>query len=924
MSETVLSASLGEDDELYAALGLSEDFEDAGNKANNGSLSAPRSCGSPIPHSYQRSLLMLAAEDSRVHRMRGVETPEAEQKELSSPKQSGASPIASAAVPLTVSFESLNGKCSGGLASKQSSLDGPASLDDGQTTVDSDDFDDCSLADRSSLQSERLGQSSLMQSLSKEPVQRTVEDLNTILDFVQHWAAFTNMTIKTKERLCAVVELQTVRDPMTVVVRSGDEPAYWWVVFGGSVEELLEDQEQRVYLLGECFGVTQGQKNVVQQYSIVSAQRDTMLLRIAADLFHEIIWQSESETVKVVQNGEVVLVTEPRKLRNLYGHVVVRGRLDQLVSQLVSDDNADPAYIEDFLLGHRTFSNGSGVVALLSEHLHGSGKVPQRAAHIVLLWASLYPDDFARDAEMDSLLASFHDKLVCARLKNESKLIMHVYQGNAILKLTIPPSTNKKEVSSGWKKTLVDDAAEILDSFIDPLPEKREGSIKRSSGRRISFGSKMQQSLVKTRGKSQLSSKMPSSLKPLLLLNSSLADACIEVNSNALSEVPAGVQLKSSQSSIANFVEEVQTTVKLYRQDHSFKYVLVGNDMTAEQLVQLGLRQFDIGEKAQTVYSLCRVTVTPEGIVKQTRLPDQMTKLPSLLSATSRFYLKKDDMTANLVHGILVQEILQEGATNLLSLETAEVVRTVTLRDFNLFKSITPTEYLEHLWDVKPRRGGDHLEQFSKTTNDEMFWVVTEILREESLPQRVRLIKYFVKMVKLCREIRNFNTMFAITSGLTYGALSRLKTTWEKVSNRYIREIEDVQKLMDPSRNMYNYRAMVSSAQTPLVPFFPVVTKDLTFMYLGNDNKVEGLINFDKVRMVTNEVQHFCSYHKLPYDPVTMMGDTREKVDSKRAHEQWFLSQRINQYFSNFKAITDEAVLKEMAVKLELMSKGAE
>lgn len=43
------------------------------------------------------------------------------------------------------------------------------------------------------------------------------------------------------------------------------------------------------------------------------------------------------------------------------------------------------------------------------------------------------------------------------------------------------------------------------------------------------------------------------------------------------------------------------------------------------------------------------------------------------------------------------------------------------------------------------------------------------------------------------------------------------------------------------------------------LPFFPVVNKDLTFIDLGNDSVVEGLVNFEKLRMIAKEIRHICN-----------------------------------------------------------------
>ncbi len=36
-----------------------------------------------------------------------------------------------------------------------------------------------------------------------------------------------------------------------------------------------------------------------------------------------------------------------------------------------------------------------------------------------------------------------------------------------------------------------------------------------------------------------------------------------------------------------------------------------------------------------------------------------------------------------------------------------------------------------------------------------------------------------------CKDCKNFNSMFAIVSGLGHGSVSRLKSTWEKIPSKY-------------------------------------------------------------------------------------------------------------------------------------------
>ena len=67
---------------------------------------------------------------------------------------------------------------------------------------------------------------------------------------------------------------------------------------------------------------------------------------------------------------------------------------------------------------------------------------------------------------------------------------------------------------------------------------------------------------------------------------------------------------------------------------------------------------------------------------------------------------------------------------------------------------------------------------------------------------------------------------------------------------------------MNPFHNMAKYRELQRNTKAPLIPFFPIIKKDLTFLFDGNDTIVNGLINFEKLRMLSHQirvVKGFCS-----------------------------------------------------------------
>lgn len=132
--------------------------------------------------------------------------------------------------------------------------------------------------------------------------------------------------------------------------------------------------------------------------------------------------------------------------------------------------------------------------------------------------------------------------------------------------------------------------------------------------------------------------------------------------------------------------------------------------------------------------------------MKQKRLSDQINNLPERLTINARYYLKNNQSTEALVPDHLASEFIREAKINFLQLDPLEICAQLTLRDFALFKSIQPTEYIDHVFKLNSAYGIPHLEKFLKLPNQEMYWTITEILKEPNLIQRAKVIKHFIKI----------------------------------------------------------------------------------------------------------------------------------------------------------------------------------
>ncbi|XP_053156737.1 rap guanine nucleotide exchange factor 6 isoform X11 [Hemicordylus capensis] len=409
------------------------------------------------------------------------------------------------------------------------------------------------------------------------------------------------------------------------------------------------------------------------------------------------------------------------------------------------------------------------------------------------------------------------------------------------------------------------------------------------------------------------------------------------------SSSPDLLQPTTSMLDFSNPSDIPDQVIRVFKADQQSCYIIISKDTTAKEVVSHAVHEFNLTGAPDT-YSLCEVSVSPEGVIKQRRLPDQFSKLADRIQLNGRYYLKNNMETETLCSDEDAQELLRESQISLLQLSTIEVATQLSMRDFELFRNIEPTEYIDDLYKLESKTGNAHLKQFEDVINQETFWVATEILSESNQLKRMKIIKHFIKIALHCRECKNFNSMFAVISGLNLAPVARLRGTWEKLPSKYEKHLRDLQDLFDPSRNMAKYRNILSSQsmQPPIIPLFPVVKKDITFLHEGNDSKVDGLVNFEKLRMIAKEIRQVIRMTSANMDPAVMFrqrslsqGSTNSNMldvqggahkkrarrssllNAKKLYEDAQMARKVKQYLSNLNVETDEEKFQVMSLQCE-------
>nr|XP_056711217.1 rap guanine nucleotide exchange factor 2 isoform X4 [Euleptes europaea] len=922
-----------------------------------------------------------------------------------------------------------------------------------ETAVDSEDDDDEEDIERAS--DPLMSRDIVRDCLEKDPIDRTDDDIEQLLEFMHQLPAFANMTMSVRRELCAVMVFAVVERAGTIVLNDGEELDSWSVILNGSVEVTYPDGRTEILCMGNSFGVSPTMDKEYMKGVMRTKVDDCQFVCIAQQDYCRILNQVEKNMQKVEEEGEIVMVKEHRELDRTgtrKGHIVIKGTPERLTMHLVEEHSVvDPTFIEDFLLTYRTFLSSPMEVGKKLLEWFNDPSLRDKVTRVVLLWVNNHFNDFEGDPAMTRFLEEFENNLEREKMGGHLRLLNIACAAKAkrrLITLTKPSreaplpfillggsekgfgifvdsvDSGSKATEAGLKRgdqilevngqnfenIQLSKAMEILRNnthlsitvktnlfvFKELLTrlseEKRNGAphlpkigdikkasrysipdlavdveqviglekvTKKSKANTVGGRNKLKKILDKTR-----ISILPQKPYNDIGIGQSQDDSIVGMRQtkHIPPALPVSGTLSSSNPDLLQShhrILDFNTTpdlpdqvLRVFKADQQSRYIMISKDTTAKEVVIQAIREFAL-TTTPDAYSLCEVSVTPEGVIKQRRLPDQLSKLADRIQLSGRYYLKNNMETETLCSDEDAQELLRESQISLLQLSTVEVATQLSMRNFELFRNIEPTEYIDDLFKLKSKINCSNLKRFEEVINQETFWVASEILRETNQLKRMKIIKHFIKIALHCRECKNFNSMFAIISGLNLAPVARLRTTWEKLPSKYEKLFQDLQDLFDPSRNMAKYRNVLNSQnlQPPIIPLFPVIKKDLTFLHEGNDSKVEGLVNFEKLRMIAKEIRHVGRMASVNMDPALMFRTRKKKwrslgslsqgstntavldvaqtgghkkrvrrssfLNAKKLYEDAQMARKVKQYLSNLDLEMDEESLQALSLQCE-------
>uniref|UniRef100_A0A8B9R1C0 Rap guanine nucleotide exchange factor 3 n=1 Tax=Anas platyrhynchos TaxID=8839 RepID=A0A8B9R1C0_ANAPL len=190
-------------------------------------------------------------------------------------------------------------------------------------------------------------------------------------------------------------------------------------------------------------------------------------------------------------------------------------------------------------------------------------------------------------------------------------------------------------------------------------------------------------------------------------------------------------------------------------------------------------------------------------------------------------------------------------------ISSKDLASHLTDYDWNLFKSIHQVEMIHYI--VGPQQFHEvttaNLERVMRRFNELQYWVATELCLCPEVGRRAQLLRKFIKLAAHLKEQKNLNSFFAVMFGVSNTAVSRLAKTWERLPHKIRKLHAALERMLDPSWNHRVYRLAVAKLSPPIIPFVPLLLKDMTFIHEGNRTLAENLINFEKMHMMAKTVR---------------------------------------------------------------------
>uniref|UniRef100_A0A8C5M1H7 Rap guanine nucleotide exchange factor 3 n=1 Tax=Leptobrachium leishanense TaxID=445787 RepID=A0A8C5M1H7_9ANUR len=645
--------------------------------------------------------------------------------------------------------------------------------------------------------------------LRKPPYQRTEEELEVIFEELLHIKAVSHLSNSVKKELASVLVFESVPKAGTVLFSQGDKGTSWYIIWKGSVNVVTHGKGLVTTLHeGDDFGQLALVNDAPRAATIVLREDNCHFLRVDKHDFNRILRDVEANTVRLKEHDKVVLVLE--KIPQVYGNS----------PQMMGS-------------GNNKYTVMSGTADKILEHLLETMRLDSTLNNI--------EDSFAGDFLLTHSVFMPTPQLC--------QSMLHQFQ----VESTEDNDSEKATYSLRKKQNILRLVSLWVSLYGRSL--ETEPSAKSLLEELSDYGSRdsrllgiLKESLTDRR-KNRIMDNSNGSTPPLIKAQS---------YGNLFSV------LEEDQPGNSYTIQaHDKVPYDIYRADHSC--------VTAMFPVNASVQEVISSFMTKNGYHRDQMLVKVNSNGEKTCLKNEDIGVFTSLGINERLFFcsAQELLTLSPLPDQLGPTTSSCDILDLIS--SKDLANQMTENDWNLFKSIHQVELLHHTFGKQRFRNETtaNLERFMKHFNEVQFWVVTEVCLCQDEERRVHLLRKFIKLAANLKEQKNLNSFFAVMFGLSNTAVSRLSKTWQRLPNKTKKLYSIFERLMDPSWNHRSYRLAVAKLSPPLIPFLPLILKDLTFLHEGNRSTLDNLVNFEKMRMIAKIIQTFHMCRSQGYIPLS-------------------------------------------------------
>ncbi|XP_032046135.1 rap guanine nucleotide exchange factor 4 isoform X2 [Aythya fuligula] len=676
--------------------------------------------------------------------------------------------------------------------------------------------------------------------LRKPPGQRTIDDLEIIYEELLHIKALSHLSTTVKRELAGVLIFESHPKAGTVLFNQGEEGTSWYIILKGSVNVVIYGKGVVCTLHeGDDFGKLALVNDAPRAASIVLREDNCHFLRVDKEDFNRILRDVEANTVRLKEHDQDVLVLEK----------IPAG------SRVSNQGNSQPQH---------KYIVMSGTPEKILEHFLETMRLEvtlNEATDSALNDFIMMHCVFMPNSQLcPALMAHYHaqpsqgteqEKMDYA-LNNKRRVIRLVLQWAALYGDLLQEDEAAMAFLEEFYVSVSDDTRMIA-ALKEQLPELEK--------------------IVKQVSEEP---KAPQKKHKVLLQLFNTSD------DRAQKRQP----IRGSD----------EVLFKVYCIDQTYTTIRVPVSSSVKEVISAVADKLGSGE------GLIIVKMSSGG--EKVVLKPHDVSVFTTLSVNGRLFACPRDQFDSLAP-LPEQEGPSTGTVGTFELMSSkDLAHQMTIYDWELFNCVHELELIYHTFGRHNfKKTTANLDLFLRRFNEIQFWVVTEICLCSQLSKRVQLLKKYIKIAAHCKEYKNLNSFFAIIMGLSNVAVSRLSLTWEKLPSKFKKIYAEFESLMDPSRNHRAYRLTVAKLDPPIIPFMPLLIKDMTFTHEGNKTLTDNLVNFEKMRMIANTVRTVKFCRSQSFNPDAAL--------TNKNHQD------VRSYVRQLNVIDNQRTLSQMSHRLE-------